>query len=118
MAHPLNWYAGWSLLMAAVLTGALLGLGFHRDDFLGGYDSWRRRLFRLGHIALAAIGMLNILLGLSPIPKNSLASYSLFATGILMPGICFLSAWRKPFRSLFFLPVACFSLAILLILLG
>src|SRR5262245_23719460 len=70
--HPLNWYAGWGLLLAAFATGALAGLGFHREDFLGGYGSFRRRLLRLGHIALAALGMLNLIYALSPWPAPSL----------------------------------------------
>ncbi len=45
----------------------MIGLGFHREEFLGGYGSFRRRLLRLGHIALAALGSLNVLSGLSPV---------------------------------------------------
>lgn len=50
-AHALNWQAGWPLVLAAFVTGALIGRAFHRHDFLGGYGSFRRRLLRLGHIA-------------------------------------------------------------------
>ena len=32
-----------------VVSGATIGLFFHREAFLGGYDTWRRRLVRLGH---------------------------------------------------------------------
>ena len=66
--HVLNWQFGWGLALSAFVTGALLGLCFHREDFLGGYDSFRRRLLRLGHIAQAALGMMNVLYGLSPWP--------------------------------------------------
>ena len=48
MLHPLNFVAGWWLILAAFVSGTLIGLGFHREDFLGGYDSFRRRLVRLG----------------------------------------------------------------------
>jgi hypothetical protein len=48
-------------VLLAFATGAGLGLFFHRDDFLGGYNSFRRRIVRLGHIALAALGMLNVI---------------------------------------------------------
>ena len=58
--HILNWYAGWILVMAAFITGAAIGLRFHREDFWGGYASFRRRIVRLGHIALAALGMMNV----------------------------------------------------------
>ena len=68
MGHLLNWYAGWSLLLAAFATGAVIGLGFAREEFMGGYNSWRRRLTRLGHIALAALGMLNMIFGLAALP--------------------------------------------------
>ena len=71
MVHGLNFLAGWWLILAAFVTGAALGLGFHREDFLGGYGSFRRRLARLGHIALAALGGLNVLYGLAPVPVSS-----------------------------------------------
>ena len=105
MIHALNFAAGWWLILAAFATGALLGLGFHRDDFLGGYGSFRRRLARLGHIALAALGGLNVLYGHSPVPANALPGYLLLAGGIAMPAVCFLSAWKPGFRHLFFVPV-------------
>jgi hypothetical protein len=31
----------------------------------------------------------------------------LLASGLLMPLVCYLSAWRKPLRHLFALPVLC-----------
>ena len=64
-AHSFNWTFGWLLILSAFLTGAGIGIFFERDDFLGGYGSFRRRLLRLGHISLAALGMLNVLYGLS-----------------------------------------------------
>lgn len=48
---PLNLVGGWLGMLAGVLSGALVGLFFYRDDWMGGYDSWRRRLTRLGHIS-------------------------------------------------------------------
>ena len=121
--HPLNWYAGWCLLLAAFTTGALVGLGFHRAEFLGGYGSFRRRLVRLGHIALAALGMLNLIYALSPWPSPSrwqaeAASACFLAGGVAMPLVCFLSAWKEPFRHLFFLPVVALVLAVALTLSG
>ena len=88
--HPLNWYAGWWLVLGAFLTGALIGLAFHREDFLGGYSSFRRRLLRLGHIALAALGMMNIVFSLSPWPPPgsgmARAAAICFAAGGITPG--------------------------------
>jgi len=67
----MNWYAGWTLMLSAFISGAVLGLFFHRDDFLGGYASFRRRILRLGHIALAALGMINVLYSLSPLAAET-----------------------------------------------
>jgi len=123
MTHPLNLAAGWWLILAAFATGAVLGLGFHREEFLGGYASFRRRLFRLGHIALAALGALNVVYGLSPVSPGlgapaALPGTLLLAGAIAMPAVCFLSAWREPFRRLFPIPVVLLVAAVLLIALG
>ena len=121
--HPLNWYMGFAGLGAGFCIGAVLGLFFHRDDFLGGYASFQRRLLRLGHIALVALGVLNIVYAMSPWPATGSrwegpASAAFIAGGWAMPAVCFLTAWRISFRKLFFVPVACLLLAVLFTLLG
>ena len=121
--HPLNWYAGWTLVSLAFVTGALIGLGFHREEFLGGYQSLRRRMTRLGHIALAALGLMNVVYALSPWPLDgtwqaSVAGVAFIVGGISMPTICFLTAWREPWRSLFFIPVVSLLTAVVATLLG
>jgi hypothetical protein len=121
MAHPVNFIAGWGLILAAFASGALIGLGFHREDFLGGYNSFRRRLLRLGHIALAALGTLNVVYGLAPVatgpgPVALLPGRLLLAGAVAMPLVCFLSAWRQPFRHLFFVPVGLLVAAVIAIL--
>jgi hypothetical protein len=121
--HLQNWQAGWWLILAAFLTGASLGLSFHHDDFLGGYGSFRRRVLRLGHIALAALGMLNILYSLSPWPVSgdwhaAAASLCFVAGGVAMPAVCFLTAWKPLFRHLFALPVTVLTLAVIFTLQG
>lgn len=110
--HSYNFSAGWWLILTAFATGAVLGMGFHREDFLGGYSSFRRRLARLGHISLAALGGLNVLYGLSPIPTNAMPGWLLLAGGIAMPLICFLTAWKPVFRHLFFIPVTLLVLGV------
>src|SRR4051794_26996269 len=121
LAHPLNWFAGWSLVLAAFVTGAVIGLKSHREDYLGGYATFRRRMTRLGHIALAALGMMNVLFALSPLAPSTpatLASGCFVAGAIAMPTVCFLAAWRKPLRQLFFVPVATLVAAVVLTLIG
>ena len=123
MAHPANWFFGWCSILAAVLAGIPLGLRFHRDDFLGGYTGFRRRLVRLGHIALAALGMINLLFAMSPGPSQSAwmgtsASVAFMIGGAAMPAVCFLTAWREGFRRLFFIPVTALIAAIVMTILG
>ncbi len=108
----INSIAGWIGIAVGALTGTLNGLFFHDDHWLGGFGSWRRRMVRLGHIAFLGIGILNILYAITiqslhwPAPP-ALVACSLVAAGILMPMICYLSAWRKPLRHLFVAPVLC-----------
>ena len=121
MPHAFNFTFGWWLILAAFATGAAIGLGFHREEFLGGYGSFRRRLVRLGHIALAALGSLNVIYGLCPplAGAGRLAQWPgwlLAAGAVAMPLVCFLSAWRQPFRHLFFVPVVLLISAVGLIL--
>jgi hypothetical protein len=114
----LNWYVGWGSLLAAFITGALLGLFFHREDFLGGYSTFRRRILRLGHIALAALGMLNVLFAVSVADASvndaiSLSAWAFAIGGLSMPAICFLTAWKTGFRHLFFIPVTALIVAVI-----
>lgn len=123
MPHAFNFTAGWWLILAAFASGAAIGMGFHREDFLGGYGSFRRRLLRLGHIAFAALGMLNVLYGLSPVSTGGgtralLPGMLLVAGAVAMPLVCFLTAWRTPFRRLFFVPVVMLMAAVGLIVCG
>jgi hypothetical protein len=121
--HPVNWSFGWSLILSAFVTGGVLGLFFDRPKFLGGYGSFRRRLFRLGHIAQAALGMLNVIYGLgaagaSPPGTARAASLCFIIGGVAMPLVCFLTAWRPGFRHLFPVPVVALVLAVLFTLRG
>jgi hypothetical protein len=121
--HVANWQAGWLLVLAAFLTGAVIGLFFHREEFLGGYHAFRRRLVRLGHIACAALGMMNVIFSLSPWPLPgtwlaSAASLCFVVGGVTMPAACFLGAWREPFRHVFAIPVLALTLGVVFTVLG
>jgi len=121
MHSSANEITGWSLVLVGFVSGAVLGLGFDRDDFLGGYGSFRRRIVRLGHIACVALGMLNVLFASAVAaeqPHRALASALLIAGGIAMPLVCFLTAWRAALRRLFPIPVACLVAAAVTVLVG
>lgn len=114
----INLWATWSGIAAGVVSGAVIGMFFADDRFAGGYGSWRRRLMRLGHIAFFGIAFLNLAFALTtlfPAWSNppAWAGWSLASAIVLMPGICFLAAWRRGFRHLFFLPVMAVALGVL-----
>ena len=107
-----NLMSGWASMLAGALTGAGIGLFFHKDQWLGGYASLRRRMVRLGHISFFGIGILNVLFAISidtlPIPPQHarIGSFGLVEAAVMMPLACFLTAWRPAFRFLFPIPVA------------
>jgi hypothetical protein len=116
MTPLLNFWVGWVAILVGLLTGATLGMFFHREDWYGGYGSWRRRMLRLVHISMVGTGLLNLafsfsvdFLALGHCPQIACL---LFVVGaITMPTVCALSAWRISFRHLFFVPVLSLTLA-------
>jgi hypothetical protein len=119
-----NLIGGWIGMLAGVISGAIPGLHFHKEEWLGGYASYPRRMTRLGHISFFGLGFVNLLFAATIQQINlrtgyfSVASDALIVGAIAMPTCCFLSAWRKPFRHLFPIPVAAVAVGILAILVG
>lgn len=119
----LHLLAAWVGFLSGVVSGAVIGLFFHQEDWLGGYNSFPRRLIRLGHISFFGLGFLNALFALtiSLVPGAELptriASLGLLTGAITMPLCCFASAWRKSLRCLFPIPVASLLGAVSLIVL-
>jgi hypothetical protein len=115
---------GWAWILAGFVSGFLLGLGFHHDDWMGGYGAFRRRLIRLGHISFIGLGILNILFAFSAPrvalgePWLSIASWALIAGGVTMPLSCGLMAWRRGFYPLFIVPVLSLVLGASLVFAG
>jgi hypothetical protein len=122
VTHTLT--AVWAGMLLGVVSGAVIGLFFHREDWMGGYGSFRRRLARLGHISFFGLALVNATFALTqhltPLP----ASYAVTALwgfmigAATMPTVCFLTAWRKPFRHLFFIPVGGVLIGIICVLIG
>lgn len=102
----------WTGMLLGVVSGAIIGLYFHREDWMGGYSSYRRRLTRLGHISFFGLAFVNMAFAmtqhLSPLAKpwDSAALIFFVVGAATMPTVCFLTAWRKPWRHLFFIPVS------------
>jgi hypothetical protein len=117
-------FIGWAAVLLGAASGAALGLFFHQEAWAGGYGSFRRRMLRLGHISFFGIGFLNFFFGLTLMQVDLPPTFALVAsTGFLvalitMPTCCFLSAWKKPFRHLFPIPVVAVLAGVLPVLFG
>ncbi|HNQ78156.1 MAG TPA: hypothetical protein PKJ37_03390 [Acidobacteriota bacterium] len=78
-------------------------------------------MIRLGHIAFFGLGFLNLGFALSArsldIDGSIYAVSALLITGAAaMPAVCYLSAWKQPFRHLFFIPAGSVTIAVALFL--
>lgn len=108
----MNELFGWFWITLGLTAGMVLGLFFHREHWLGGYASYRRRLVRLGHIAFLGMGMLNVLAAKS-LPgalldpaKVAIVAWGFIIAAISMPLTCFVTAWLPKLKPLFAIPVA------------
>jgi hypothetical protein len=101
----------------------LLGLFFHRENWLGGYASLKRRMYRLGHISFFGLGSVNLLFwltarglpGLSP--HASIAAWGFIVGAITMPLCCLVMAHFPKLHLVFTVPVVSLLTAGLLTLL-
>ena len=106
----INFLLAWVLILVGLIAGTAIGLFFHREDWLDGYGSWRRRMVRLAHISLIGTGLLNLAFALSvrflDMDAAPRVVAVLFVVGaVTMPATCLLAAWWKPLRHLFCIPV-------------
>ncbi len=109
MTIQVSYTAAWGGICLGCVAGAIQGLFFHREDWLGGYYSWPRRMLRLGHISLVALGLINLAFALTATSLGIAAGLAwpaklLLIGQVTMPALCYLSAFRKSFRHLFFVP--------------
>jgi hypothetical protein len=107
----LNLIAAWSGILLGFLSGLIFGLCFHREDWLGGYGSFKRRLYRLGHISFFGLAIVNFMFyftARSFAVENQLvliASWTFIIGAVSMPACCFLVAHVPQTRLLFGIPV-------------
>jgi len=104
-----NFYAAWIGIALGFISGAIIGLFFYKDQWMGGYNSWQRRLVRLGHISFFGIAFINFMYVISNSylkieEQFPIISILLIIASITMPLVCFLSAYKMNFRQLFFIP--------------
>ncbi|MBT8264748.1 MAG: hypothetical protein HKN52_07135 [Eudoraea sp.] len=109
MSAEINLYAAWIGMLLGGILGAVQGVFFHNEEWMGGYGSWKRRMTRLGHISFFGIAFINIAfvatVNTTGIEGQARLPSVLFIIGAIgMPLICYLSAFIKNFRHLFFIP--------------
>ena len=116
----INLQAAWIGFFLGCVSGAIPGLLFHHIEWMGGYDSWRRRLVRLAHISFFGLGFLNALFYLSAkslgIEDAGITSILFLVGAAAMPLVCYLSAWKMVFRHLFFIPAMSVTIGIALLI--
>lgn len=115
----INIHAAWIGFLLGCVAGAVPGLFFHGEHWLGGYASWRRRMMRLAHISFFGLGVLNLAFALTvralEIESGRLVPALLLIAGAsTMPVVCYLSAWKSPFRHLFFVPAGSVTVGVAL----
>jgi hypothetical protein len=107
----LNLCFAWLWILMGFLSGMVLGCFFNREQWLGGYGSWRRRMYRLGHISFFGLGAANLLFYFTAVGLTSHGALlgpasMLFVCGaISMPICCVLMAHFPNAKMLFAIPV-------------
>jgi hypothetical protein len=116
-AIPLSFHVAlaWLWILLGFISGMVLGMNFHRENWLGGYASHRRRLYRLGHISFFGLGAVNLLFAFTlqqltnqtgALAGASRAASVAFAIGtVTMPVCCAIAAHKSDARTFFAIPV-------------
>ena len=109
-AGHLNLLLGWLWIMLGFASGAIMGLWFHKEEWLGGYGSWMRRLYRLAHISFFGLGLLNLMFfltfcALPPLDLFPIASAAFTVGALSMPLCCVIAAHKPAWKSIFAVPV-------------
>ncbi len=116
----LNEIGGWLFVLAGLLMGLVMGVKFQREEWLGGYSAFPRRMVRLAHVALVALGMLNIQYAQSSARLNldshlaTVASLAFIAAAVLMPACCLWMATRRKHFEIFAAPIVCLATGLIL----
>lgn len=115
-----NEIAGWIFVLGGLVMGLVMGLKFQREEWLGGYSAFPRRMVRLAHVALVALGMLNIQFAQSADRLHldsrltGVASLAFIAAAVLMPTCCLWMAARRRHFEIFAAPIVCLATGLIL----
>jgi hypothetical protein len=110
-AVQLNLVFAWVWILAGFLSGMVMGLCFHQENWLGGYASYKRRMYRLGHISFFGLGIVNFIFYLTIQTRGSAgalahaASWCFVLGGLTMPICCWFMARTARAQFFFGIPV-------------
>ena len=111
MKFHLNLVIAWLWLLLGFVAGMVLGMFFHGENWLGGYTSFKRRMYRLAHISFFGLGVVNLLFCLTmqnfPLagPFTVVASWAFVVGAISMPVCCVVMAHFPKAHLIFAVPV-------------
>ena len=111
MKFHLNLVIAWLWILLGFVSGMVLGLFFHRENWLGCYASFKRRLYRLAHISFFGLGVVNLLFCLTVQnfslagPLVHFASLAFITGAIAMPVCCVVMAHFPKAHMIFAVPV-------------
>jgi hypothetical protein len=106
-----NLILAWLWLLLGFVAGMVLGMFFHGENWLGGYASFKRRMYRLGHISFFGLGAVNLLFCLTVQNFSlagqlvSVASWAFIVGAISMPVCCVVMAHFPKAHMIFAVPV-------------
>ena len=112
MKPQINLLIAWLWILLGFASGLYLGLNFHRENWLGGYASFKRRLYRLAHISFFGLALMNVMFyfvakEFSPARFSVVvASWGFLVGAFSMPVCCVVMAHNAKCRPLFLIPVS------------
>lgn len=107
----INLTLAWLWVVLGFVSGLHLGLHFHQPDWLGGYSSLKRRLYRLCHISFFGTALVNLMFFFTARQFGesgwtvTLASWGFVLGAVAMPACCLMMAHFPNTRMLFAVPV-------------
>src|SRR5438552_19051164 len=110
-AAQLNLVLAWLWIVIGFGVGFFFGLHFHKEQWLGGYASFQRRLYRLAHISFFGLGGVNFLFYLTTQSFThgsisvTIASWGFVLGAVSMQLCCFVLAHQPSLRAMFLLIV-------------
>jgi len=110
-AAQINLLVAWIGILLGFVSGIVVGLFFHRENWLGGYASFKRRMYRLGHISFFGLGAVNLFFWLTVKtlsasgPLLALASWTFVVGAITMPVCSVVMAHFPKAHMIFAVPV-------------